>query len=157
MNFFCDPPVPWRLGRIELGHALRSVTGLYRYVSVFSSAAVSVSGSTFNCRSGPRYSNSTYQSGNGSAHSRSSRQTNSAERSLSGWAPFRSSTATATSPWVRKWRRYWLRLRHRMRLRQQQHRHHPSTQPLSKTLVLYAISLLFLTMSAVYVNPVWRG
>jgi hypothetical protein len=37
----CDPPVPWWLGRIELGHALRSVPGLYHHVSVFNSAAVS--------------------------------------------------------------------------------------------------------------------
>ncbi len=95
------------------------------------------------------------QNGNGGVHSLSSRQTVRAERSLSGSAPYRNSTAT--SRWVRKRRRYRLRLRHRDRLRQQPYRHELSTQPLSRTLVLYVILLKSLTMNAVYVELVWRA
>ncbi len=73
-------------------------------------------------------------------------------RRLSGWGPFRSSTAM--SPWVRKRRRYRLRLRRRHLqrcLRFQQRCLHTVIQPLSKTYVLHARPLLSSTMSAVYV------
>jgi hypothetical protein len=87
----------------------------------------------------------------GSAHSLSSLQADRAERKLSGWAPYRNSTAT--SPWVRKRRRYRLRLRLRRRLRLclQKRRYHPTIQPLSKIYVDHAILLLSSIMNAAYV------
>jgi hypothetical protein len=88
-------------------------------------------------------------SGRGSAHSRLSRQMERAERRLSRWAPYCNSTAT--SPWVRKQRRYQLHLRLQCCLCIQQCHHHPAIQPLSKTYVRHAMPLLSLTANLGYV------